>query len=140
MAKLRRYIKSLGGVALYSAEGERLAESLGANGKLLILRNHGLLTVGQTVVEAAYLFTLAEKSCGNQLQMEAAAANTIPKMVIDDQVAKYTFEMTSEAVRIPCVSYSAAFYLKRTTRRHYTASSNLNMNMSWKGQTGKFLE
>lgn len=70
--------------------------------------------------------------------MEAVAANTIPKMVIDDQVAKYTFEMTSEAVRIPCVLFSAAFYLTRTTRWHYTASSNLNMNMSWKGQTGNF--
>lgn len=90
--------KEFGGVVLEAEEGERLAEALGSEGKLLILRNHGLLTVGQTVDEAAYLFTLAEKSCGIQLQVEAAAANGIPKVIIDDKVAEYTFKMTSESV------------------------------------------
>ncbi|KAF9893679.1 hypothetical protein FE257_009847 [Aspergillus nanangensis] len=94
--------KKFGGVVLDPEEGERLAETLGPNGKLLILRNHGLLTVGQTVDEAAYLFTLAEKSCGIQLQVEAAAANGIPKMIIDDQVAEYTFQMTSEPEALYC--------------------------------------
>lgn len=96
--KAQAVYKHFGGVVLEGAEGERLADALGSEGKLLILRNHGLLTVGQTVDEAAYLFTLAEKSCGIQLHVEAAAANGIPKMIIDDEVAEYTFQMTSEAV------------------------------------------
>lgn len=87
-----------GGVVLDPEEGQRLATALGPKGKLLILRNHGLLTVGQTVDEAAYLFTLAEKSCEIQLKVDAAAACGIPKRTIDDRVAEYTFEMTSDPV------------------------------------------
>ncbi|KAF4301124.1 putative class II aldolase adducin domain containing protein [Botryosphaeria dothidea] len=43
-------------------------------------RNHGLLTVGHTVDEAAYLYTLMERSCEVQLMVEAAAANGVPKV------------------------------------------------------------
>ncbi|EXJ70368.1 L-fuculose-phosphate aldolase [Cladophialophora psammophila CBS 110553] len=85
-----------GGVVLDPAESVRLASSLGPNGKLLILRNHGLLTAGQTVDEAAYLFTLAERSCEIQLKTEAAAANGMKKMIIDKEAAEYTFKMTSD--------------------------------------------
>ena len=46
-----------GGVVFSEEEGHRLAAALGPKGKGLILRNHGLLTVGGTVDEAAYLFT-----------------------------------------------------------------------------------
>ena len=87
-----------GGVVLDPEEGDRLATALGPKGKLLILRNHGLLTVGQTVDEAAYLFTLAERSCEIQLKVDAAAACGIPERTIDDRVAEYTFEMTSDPV------------------------------------------
>lgn len=88
------------GVVFEPEEGERLASALGPSGKLLILRNHGLLTVGQTVDEAAYLFTLAEKSCEIQLKVDAAAASGIPKNTIDDKVAEHTFHMTSDPVCI----------------------------------------
>lgn len=88
-----------GGVVFDPEEGQRLAKALGPKGKLLILRNHGLLTVGQTVDEAAYLFTLAERSCEIQLKVDAAAAAGIPKQIIDDRVSEYTFQMTSEPVR-----------------------------------------
>lgn len=47
-------------------------------------------TVGSTVDEAAYLYTLMERSCEVQLVVEAAAANGIPKVYIDDSTAKYT--------------------------------------------------
>lgn len=87
-----------GGVVFDPEEGERLAKALGPKGKLLILRNHGLLTVGQTVDEAAYLFTLAERSCEIQLKVDAAAAAGIPKQIIDNKVSEYTFQMTSEPV------------------------------------------
>jgi len=42
------------------AGGERIAASIGAT-KLCILRNHGVLTVGQTVEEAVGWFVLAER-------------------------------------------------------------------------------
>lgn len=77
-----------------------MAKALGPNGKGLALMNHGLLTVGQTVDEAAYLFRLMEKSCEAQLLVEAAAANGIQKQIIRDEEAAYNFKMASEAVSI----------------------------------------
>lgn len=88
--------KDFGGVVFEEAEGERLAAALGPKGKGLILRNHGLLTVGNTVDEAAYLHTLMERSCEVQLMAEAAAANGIPKVYVDDEAAEYTFKMASD--------------------------------------------
>lgn len=93
------------GVVFTPKEGERLAKALGPKGKLLILRNHGLLTVGQTVDEAAYLFTLAERSCEIQLKTDAAAASGMPKHLIEDKVARHTFEMTSDPVRYLLLMY-----------------------------------
>lgn len=52
-------------------EGKRLGTSL-ANHKALILRNHGLLTVGKTVDEAIWWFITMERSCQAQLLAEAA--------------------------------------------------------------------
>ena len=63
----------------------------------MILRNHGLLTVGSTVDEACYLYTLLERSCEVQLLAEAAAANGVAKVYVPDESAKYTFEMSSDA-------------------------------------------
>jgi ribulose-5-phosphate 4-epimerase/fuculose-1-phosphate aldolase len=59
------------GVVYDPAEGRRIAESLG-HCKAVILRNHGLLTVGQTVDEAAWWFITMERSCHAQLLVEAA--------------------------------------------------------------------
>ncbi len=59
------------GVVLDPAEGERLAATLGDN-KAVILQNHGLLTVGESVDEAAWWFVTMERSCQAQLLAEAA--------------------------------------------------------------------
>jgi len=85
-----------GGIVFSQEEGDRLAAALGAKGKGLILRNHGILTVGSTVDEAAYLFTLMERSCEVQLMVEAAAANNIEKIMVPEEAAEYTFRMASD--------------------------------------------
>lgn len=85
-----------GGVVFSEEEGQRLAAALGPKGKGMILRNHGLLTVGGTVDEAAYLYTLMERSCEIQLLVEAAAANGVPKVYVDGEAAAYTFKMASD--------------------------------------------
>jgi ribulose-5-phosphate 4-epimerase/fuculose-1-phosphate aldolase len=59
------------GVVLDDEEGKRIAHALG-DGKAAILSNHGLLTVGQTVDEAAWWFITMERSCQAQLLAEAA--------------------------------------------------------------------
>jgi ribulose-5-phosphate 4-epimerase/fuculose-1-phosphate aldolase len=59
------------GVVLDVEEGKRIAHALGDN-KAAILRNHGLLTVGGSVDEAAWWFISMERSCEVQLLAEAA--------------------------------------------------------------------
>lgn len=59
------------GVVLDLAEGKRIAHALGDH-KALILRNHGLLTVGHTVDSAVWWFMTMERSCQAQLLAMAA--------------------------------------------------------------------
>jgi len=59
------------GVVLEIQEARRIAGALGDR-KALILRNHGLLTVGHTIDEAAWWFITMERSCQVQLMAEAA--------------------------------------------------------------------
>lgn len=78
-----------GGVALDAEEGKAIAKSLG-NGKGVILQNHGLLTVGQTVDEAAYLYTLMERCCECQLLADAALRPGETLKECGDDEAAYT--------------------------------------------------
>ena len=73
------------GVVLDTEEGKRIAHALG-DGKAAILRNHGLLTVGGTVDEAAWWFITMERSCQVQLLAEAAG----DPITIDDEYAALT--------------------------------------------------
>jgi ribulose-5-phosphate 4-epimerase/fuculose-1-phosphate aldolase len=59
------------GIVYETSEGEQIARKL-ANGKAIILRNHGLLTVGRSVDEAVWWFVTMERSCQAQLMAEAA--------------------------------------------------------------------
>lgn len=63
------------GVVLDVEEGRRIGAALG-NNKAVILRNHGLLTVGRSVEEAAWWFITMERSCHAQLLAEAAGEVT----------------------------------------------------------------
>ena len=59
------------GVVLDPEEGKRIAHALDDK-KAVILRNHGLLTVGHSVDEAVWWFVTMERSCQAQLLAEAA--------------------------------------------------------------------
>jgi ribulose-5-phosphate 4-epimerase/fuculose-1-phosphate aldolase len=73
------------GVVVDLEEGKRIAHALGS-AKACILRNHGLLTGGQTVDEAAWWFITMERTC--QVQLVAEAAGT--PVLIDDESALLT--------------------------------------------------
>lgn len=73
------------GVVLDTEEGERIANALGQH-KAAILRNHGLLTIGKTVDEAAWWFITMERSAQAQLMAEAAGT----PVLIDKDYAKIT--------------------------------------------------
>jgi ribulose-5-phosphate 4-epimerase/fuculose-1-phosphate aldolase len=70
-------------------EGKRIAHALGA-GKAAILSNHGLLTVGQTVDEAAWWFVTMERTCKVQLLAEAAGT----PVRISHEIAQKTARQT----------------------------------------------
>jgi len=79
-----------GGVAVEIQEGERIANALGPKNKNIILQNHGILTCGQSVGEAAGYFIALERACQAQLLAEAAAANGIAKCYIGESEAAFT--------------------------------------------------
>ncbi|MEU0564889.1 class II aldolase/adducin family protein [Nonomuraea sp. NPDC005983] len=62
------------GVVTDLEEGKRIAAALGGN-KAVVLRNHGLLTVGDTVDAAAWWFITMERSA--QVQLVAKAAGQV---------------------------------------------------------------
>ncbi|MDF9815109.1 class II aldolase/adducin family protein [Streptomyces sp. SPB162] len=73
------------GVVVDEEEGRRIAEALGPH-KAVILRNHGLLTVGDSVDAAAWWFITMERSC--QVQLTARAAGK--PVLIDHESAVHT--------------------------------------------------
>ncbi|CEJ60012.1 Putative L-fuculose-phosphate aldolase [Penicillium brasilianum] len=79
-----------GGVVLDREEGKRILRALG-NGKAVILQNHGLLTVGRTVDEAAFWFISLDKTCHAQLLVDAAERGSgHKKKIINDEEAEFT--------------------------------------------------
>ncbi|MGW0971549.1 class II aldolase/adducin family protein [Streptomyces sp. NPDC002516] len=74
------------GVALNLDEQERLVADLGGH-PALILRNHGLLTVGDSAKQAFLRMYYLEKAC--EIQVTAQAGGT-PLILPSDQVAEYT--------------------------------------------------
>ena len=77
------------GAVLDLEEGKRIAHALGGC-KAAILSNHGLLTVGHTVDEAAWWFITMERTCQAQLLAEAAGS----PVLIDPDVAQKTAGQT----------------------------------------------
>jgi ribulose-5-phosphate 4-epimerase/fuculose-1-phosphate aldolase len=84
------------GVVLDPEEGKRIAHALGEN-KAVILRNHGLLTTGYSVDEAAWTFITMERTCQAQLLAEAAGT---PVLIPDDMA-----RMTHGQVGSPVACY-----------------------------------
>jgi ribulose-5-phosphate 4-epimerase/fuculose-1-phosphate aldolase len=78
------------GVVLDLEERERLVEHLGSH-YAMILRNHGLLTLGRNLGEAYYLMYNLEKSCRAQLAAMATGAELEipPEAVLEKSAAQY---------------------------------------------------
>ncbi|MBJ6361601.1 class II aldolase/adducin family protein [Paenibacillus sp. GCM10012307] len=65
-------------------EGEALANAVGDH-KALLLKNHGLVTFGKTVDEAAYWFISLERACQAQLLAEAVGT---PEQIPQERAEK----------------------------------------------------
>jgi len=80
------YDMDFGGIADAEEEGERLAESLGDK-SVLVMGNHGVTVVGQTVAEAFEDLYFFEKAAQTLMLARAAGA---PLAVLPDAVAQNT--------------------------------------------------
>ena len=81
------------GVTLDTEERERIAEHLGDH-YAMILRNHGLLTLGRNLGEAFYLMYNLEKACRAQLSAMATGAELeIPPEDILEKSAQQSWQM-----------------------------------------------
>jgi len=86
---------NFGGVVFAAEEGGKLADALGPTKKNMIMQNHGLLTAGATVGEAAGFFIALERACQTQLLTEAAVAGgRVQKTFVGEEEAAYTKEGT----------------------------------------------
>ncbi len=75
------------GIALNLDEQKRLAADLG-EGNALILRNHGLLTVGQTAAQAFLRMFYLDKACDIQIAAAAAGKLRLPPQEVCEYTAK----------------------------------------------------
>lgn len=78
------------GIALDLDERKRLAAHLGATSKAMILRNHGLLTLGDTVCEAFELMYYLDAAC--QIQIDALSAGHVEMDRVHDTTAQKAFK------------------------------------------------
>jgi ribulose-5-phosphate 4-epimerase/fuculose-1-phosphate aldolase len=81
------------GIALNLAEQQRLVTDLGHH-NALILRNHGLLTVGESAAEAFLRMFYLDKACEIQLSAASAGALRLPP----PEVCEYTAQQYEGAV------------------------------------------
>jgi ribulose-5-phosphate 4-epimerase/fuculose-1-phosphate aldolase len=73
------------GIALELDERPRLVADLGTDSKAMIMRNHGLLTLGVTVAEAFELMYYLDCAC--QIQIDALAGGRVDVKLISHETA-----------------------------------------------------
>ena len=81
------------GVALYKDEQTRMARDLGKQSKAMILRNHGVLALGETVREAFEIMYYLDCAC--QIQVDAMAGGLHNVQLMSDDAAKVSYERLS---------------------------------------------
>lgn len=81
------------GIATDLSERERLVADLG-DANVLVLRNHGLLTVGRTIAEAFVWMYRAERACRMQVAFEGTGEAAVE---IPEEVQKVTVERNAKA-------------------------------------------
>jgi ribulose-5-phosphate 4-epimerase/fuculose-1-phosphate aldolase len=98
--------RDFSGVVLDPAEGKRIAAVLGG-GKAVVLANHGLLTVGASVQEAAWWFISMERcaqvqltaeAAGTPVPVEPAAARATRAVMGSPAMGRFNFQPLYEAV------------------------------------------
>jgi ribulose-5-phosphate 4-epimerase/fuculose-1-phosphate aldolase len=96
------------GIALNHAERERLVADLGPESRAMILRNHGLVTLGRSVAEAFILMHNLERACRVQVAVQATGQPIYP---VPDEVCELTAQQyasgdTNRLAAVPTDPYA----------------------------------
>ena len=88
-----------GGTVISTEEGARIAKSLGQC-RSVILQNHGMITCGATVDEAAFLFIALDRCCHAQMLANAASGPGWEKIVIGKEEAEMTHKKSGNSSKM----------------------------------------
>jgi len=96
------------GIALNLEERERLVADLGPTSRALILRNHGLVTLGRSVAEAFILMHNLERACRVQVAIQGTgqAVNPVPEAVCELTARQYESGDTNRLAALPTDPYA----------------------------------
>ncbi|CRG87017.1 Meiotically up-regulated gene 14 protein [Talaromyces islandicus] len=89
-----------GGTVLSTEEGERIAKALGPTCRSVILQNHGMITCGKTVDEAAFLFIALDRCCHAQMMANAASGPGWEKIIIGKKEAEVTHKNSGNSSKM----------------------------------------
>ena len=90
-----------GGTVLSTDEGARIAEALGPKCRSVILQNHGVITCGRTIDEAAFLFMALDRCCHAQILANACAACPgWDKIYINQAEAEFTHKKSGNSNKL----------------------------------------
>lgn len=102
------------GVALRDDEKARLVRDLGQN-NFMLLRNHGLLTLGPTIADAFVAMYLFETVCTIQVRAQAGGGELIP---VHPQIIATAREQAAQVTRGLGAGLSWPGLLRRLDRRY----------------------
>ena len=89
-----------GGTVLSTEEGARIAKALGPTCRSVILQNHGMITCGKTVDEAAFLFIALDRCCHAQMMANAASGPGWEKIFINKEEAELTHKKSGNSSKM----------------------------------------
>ena len=108
------------GIALDMDERERMAKDLGKTSKAMILRNHGLLTMGKTVHEAWEMMYYLDCAC--QIQIDACSGGMENVLKMSEHAAKTAAAQFNRPDR-PALTKSWPALLRMLERRNIPYAS-----------------
>ena len=108
------------GIALDMDERERMAKDLGKTSKAMILRNHGLLTMGKTVHEAWEMMYYLDCAC--QIQIDACSGGMENVLKMSEHAAKTAAAQFNRPDR-PALTKSWPALLRLLDRRNIQYAS-----------------
>ena len=97
---LSQYAMDLGGISYHDFQHatsgndvcKRLVQDLGLENKVLLLRNHGSITVGNSVHEAFFLMYQLIEACKVQVQVVASAGSS-DHSIVPDEIVEQTYKI-----------------------------------------------